>query len=194
MGSLTSRTGSSSARSARDGRFVRDCTRDQRHHDRQDASKLDQWTNSSQPIATHRRLGAVAVLLTDGSFHEPAATINRWSHPDRTGSSTPCAAGASKQIRPLAPAVHGHDSVAVLKHGVEPGQRTWATRSPWRRLDEGPGSTDYSLPTLGRHGFHRDTILNALGISQEKDFSTFPYLGVHIGAVSLADHRGPRQK
>jgi acyl-CoA:acyl-CoA alkyltransferase len=31
---------------------------------------------------------------------------------------------------------------------------------------------------------HRDTVLKALGIPPDKDFSTFPYLG-NIGTVSL---------
>ena len=73
------------------------------------------------------------------------------------------------------------DSVAVLKHGVELGQRTWATFL--RKLGWISDQIDKVICHQVGAG-HRDTILKLLGIDAEKDFSTYPYLG-NIGTVSL---------
>lgn len=73
------------------------------------------------------------------------------------------------------------DSVAVLKHGVELGVRTWGsflTRMGWA-VD----NVDKIICHQVGSG-HRDTILRALGIPPEKEYSTYPYLG-NIGTVSL---------
>jgi len=73
------------------------------------------------------------------------------------------------------------DSVAVLKHGVDLGLRTWGsflTRLGWAR-----DQVDKVICHQVGSG-HRDTILRELGIPPEKDYSTYPYLG-NIGTVSL---------
>lgn len=73
------------------------------------------------------------------------------------------------------------DSVAVLKHGVDLGVRTWAsflTRMGWA-VDQVDKIICHQVGTG-----HRDTILRALGIPPEKEFSTYAYLG-NIGTVSL---------
>ncbi|MBI1372369.1 MAG: 3-oxoacyl-ACP synthase III [Phycisphaera sp.] len=73
------------------------------------------------------------------------------------------------------------DSVAVLKHGVELGIRTWGAflkNLGWAR-DEVDKIICHQVGTG-----HRDTILRELGISPEKDFTTYQYLG-NIGTVSL---------
>jgi len=73
------------------------------------------------------------------------------------------------------------DSVAVLKHGVELGLRTWGSflkNLGWAR-DEVDKIICHQVGTG-----HRDTILRELGIPAEKDFATYPYLG-NIGTVSL---------
>jgi 3-oxoacyl-[acyl-carrier-protein] synthase-3 len=69
----------------------------------------------------------------------------------------------------------------VLKYGVELGHRTWAaflSKFGWR-----PDHLDKVICHQVGAG-HRDTVLKALGIPPEKDFSTFPFLG-NIGTVSL---------
>lgn len=73
------------------------------------------------------------------------------------------------------------DSVAVLKHGVKLGVKTWGAflnRMGWAR-DE----IDKVICHQVGAG-HQDTILRELGIARDKDFSTYQYLG-NIGTVSL---------
>ncbi|MDY3550987.1 3-oxoacyl-ACP synthase III [Gemmata sp. JC717] len=69
----------------------------------------------------------------------------------------------------------------VLKYGVELGHRTWQkflTKLSWR-----PDFLDKVICHQVGAG-HRDAVLRAIGVSPEKDFSTFEYLG-NIGTVSL---------
>jgi 3-oxoacyl-[acyl-carrier-protein] synthase-3 len=69
----------------------------------------------------------------------------------------------------------------VLKHGVELGSRTWnafQAKFAW-------GADHLDKVICHQVGSqHRDTVLKALGIPLEKDYSTFPFLG-NIGTVSL---------
>jgi len=73
------------------------------------------------------------------------------------------------------------DSVAVLRHGAELGVRTWG--SFLNRLGWARDQVDKIICHQVGQG-HRDTILRELGIPQEKDYSTYSYLG-NIGTVSL---------
>ncbi len=73
------------------------------------------------------------------------------------------------------------DSVAVLKHGVELGVRTWGAflgGMGWAR-----DQVDKVICHQVGSG-HREVILRELGIPPEKEFPTYPYLG-NIGTVSL---------
>ncbi len=73
------------------------------------------------------------------------------------------------------------DSVAVLKHGVKLGVKTWGaflSRMGWAR-----DQVDKVICHQVGEG-HRDTILRELNIALEKDFSTYEYLG-NIGTVSV---------
>lgn len=88
------------------------------------------------------------------------------------------------------------DAINVLRYGVDLGMRTWKTFV---------SKIDWAVDTVDRvichqvGASHRDTVLKALGIPAEKDFSTFPYLG-NIGTVSLpitaalAEERGFLQR
>jgi acyl-CoA:acyl-CoA alkyltransferase len=73
------------------------------------------------------------------------------------------------------------DSVAVLKHGVELGRRTW--KAFLEMMECGPERIDKVICHQVGNG-HRTNILKELAIAPEKDFSTFSYLG-NIGTVSL---------
>ncbi len=69
----------------------------------------------------------------------------------------------------------------MLKHGVDLGLRTWQAFP--RKLGWASDQIDKVIcHQVG--AIHRDTILKALGISPDKDFSTFEYLG-NMGTVSL---------
>jgi acyl-CoA:acyl-CoA alkyltransferase len=73
------------------------------------------------------------------------------------------------------------DSVAVLKHGVDLGLRTWS--SFLSKLGWGDDQVDKVIcHQVG--DAHRDTILGKLGIPKEKEFATYSYLG-NMGTVSL---------
>ena len=126
--------------------------------------------------------GAIAVLLTDGSFTaEPrrkliggvTQTAPQFHDLCRWGLETVLPQG----LRPFMTT----DAVSVLKHGVELGQRTWSAFL--RQLGWVKDQVDKVISHQVGAG-HRDTILQTLGIAAEKDFSTFPFLG-NIGTVSL---------
>lgn len=87
----------------------------------------------------------------------------------------------SEKLPAVLTQVMSTDSVAVLKHGVELGIKTWGaflSNMGWA-LDH----VDKVICHQVGSG-HRDVILRELGISPQKDFSTYQYLG-NIGTVSL---------
>ncbi len=73
------------------------------------------------------------------------------------------------------------DAGAVLKYGVELGLRTWKcfTTKFGGAMEQLDKVICHQVGTM-----HRRAILGGLGIPEEKDFSTYPYLG-NIGTVSL---------
>jgi 3-oxoacyl-[acyl-carrier-protein] synthase-3 len=130
--------------------------------------------------------GAVAVLLTDGSF----SPRRRRRLIGGVNQAAPefhqlCRWGLEPlDSSPRAPHfTHftSTDAARVLKHGVELGTRTFAVFL--RRLGWAVDEINKVICHQVGSG-HRETILKALGIAEEKDFSTFSYLG-NIGTVSL---------
>lgn len=126
--------------------------------------------------------GAAAVLLTDGSF-TPARRprllggINL-AEPQH---HTLCRWG----IKSDAPENHvpymQTDAVAVMKHGVELGKRTWDAFI--KELDLTTDRVDKVIcHQVGEA--HQKLILQTIGVAAEKDFSTFEFLG-NMGTVSL---------
>lgn len=143
--------------------------------------------------------GAVAVLVTDGSFAakrrklvaasaQAAPEHHRLCRWGLTPADVPdfIPEGASpKQI--IQGMIHAAkhfmttDSVAVLKYGVDLGLRTWSAFLA--KIKWSPDLIDKVIcHQVGAP--HRDSVLKALGISLTKDYSTFPFLG-NIGTVSL---------
>ncbi len=117
--------------------------------------------------------GAVAVLLTDGSFgghnkhkllggvYRSACEHNRLCIWNRDHMST--------------------DATAVLKYGVALGRETW--EDLLSELDLRPG--DFGKVICHQvGGAHKKSVLQALGIPESKDFSTYEYLG-NMGTVAL---------
>jgi len=73
------------------------------------------------------------------------------------------------------------DAVNVLNHGVELGRRTWEaflSEMGWK----GPDVDRVICHQVG--AAHQSAILNALGISEDKDFASYEFLG-NMGTVSL---------
>jgi 3-oxoacyl-[acyl-carrier-protein] synthase-3 len=126
--------------------------------------------------------GAAAVLLTDGSF--PTRRPHRLL--GGTAQTAPqfhelCRWGLETLLPASLRQFMTTDPVAVLKHGVALGLRTWQAfvqHLGWvkERIDK------VICHQVG--SAHRDTILKALDIPFEKEFSTFAYLG-NMGTVSL---------
>ncbi len=126
--------------------------------------------------------GAAAVLLTDGSF-TPARRprllggINL-AEPQHHSL---CRWGIdSNDPENHVPYMHT-DAVAVMKHGVELGKRTWDA------FTQELGLTTDRFDRVICHQVgeaHQKLILQTIGISQEKDFSTYEFLG-NMGTVSL---------
>lgn len=126
--------------------------------------------------------GAAAVLLTDGSF-SPTRKPKLLGGVNITEPQFHelCRWGIDSN-RP-----HQHvpymstDAVAVMKHGVELGKRTWGVFS--REL----GITAERIDKVICHQVgeaHQKLILQTLGIDPDKDFPTFEFLG-NMGTVSL---------
>jgi 3-oxoacyl-[acyl-carrier-protein] synthase III len=130
--------------------------------------------------------GAVAVLITDGSFdndgtHRVLGGAQRAApeHNDlcRWGLAD---APTLHDAQPLQQWMYT-DAASVLQHGVTLANETWQDflgQMAWE-----PDQVDRVIcHQVGTA--HRDTILGSIGIDRAKDFSTFPYLG-NVGTVSL---------
>ena len=137
--------------------------------------------------------GAVAMLLTDGSFN---------------GAKGHRLLGAVSQVAPehhrlcrwgLAPGDGGQqaqfmatDSVSVLKYGVQLGRETWQVFL--KEMDWAPAQVDRVICHQVGSG-HQEAILNSLQVPKEKDYTTYRFLG-NMGSAALpvtaaiADERG----
>lgn len=130
--------------------------------------------------------GAVAVLVTDGSFGNEGThrvlggaqraapehhKLCRWGLAD---------APTLHRTEPL-PQLMYTDAASVLQYGVTLGIETW--QDFLRQMDWKTDDVDRVIcHQVGTP--HRDAILSSIEIAPEKDFSTYPYLG-NIGTVSL---------
>jgi 3-oxoacyl-[acyl-carrier-protein] synthase-3 len=125
--------------------------------------------------------GAVAVLVTDGSFGNDKRRKllggSTQAAPQYHGLCRWGIENVLNVVRQFA----ATDSVGILKYGVDLGMRTW--RSFLGKLGWAAEMVDKIIcHQVGSS--HRDMILKALGIGPEKEFSTYEYLG-NIGTVSL---------
>lgn len=99
-------------------------------------------------------------------------------HPRSSASSSAAAAALAPAPKPTPMST---DSIALLRHGVALGAKTWAEFL--RVLGWTPDDVDRVVCHQVGAAF-RDAILSALDIPPEKDFSTYPFLG-NVGTVSL---------
>ncbi len=124
--------------------------------------------------------GAVAMVLTDGSFGEQKRRLLAGITLSAPQHYKLCRWGLEKSQGMLRQFM-STDSTSVLKFGVELGTRTWKTflkSLEWTRdrVDK------VVCHQVGSE--HQNMILKLLGIPRTKDYVTFPYLG-NIGTVSL---------
>ena len=126
--------------------------------------------------------GAVAMLLTDGSYENPLkrrllGAVSRAApehHALCRWGLEPVSGGSQTQFMAT-------DSVAVLKNGVKLGQQTWEVFL--REMRWAPGDIDRVICHQVGQG-HQEAILKALGIPKEKDYTTYRYLG-NMGTAAL---------
>jgi acyl-CoA:acyl-CoA alkyltransferase len=125
--------------------------------------------------------GAVAVLVTDGSFvRDPRRRLLGGQTQAAPQFHGLCRWGIEGMLN-AARQFMSTDSVGILKFGVELGLRTW--KAFLMRLGWASDMVDKVICHQVGAG-HRDCILKALGISRDKEYSTYEYLG-NIGTVSL---------
>ena len=134
--------------------------------------------------------GAVAVLLTSKRMAAHNHRLVGGVVKNATVHHELCTWGPDTGIPASTPLIMETDSVAVLQHGVALGVETY------RDFREKLGLAEPDKIICHQVGSaHQKTVLEALGISAEKDFTTYQYLG-NIGTVSLpltaaiADERG----
>ena len=125
--------------------------------------------------------GAVAVLLTDGSFtgarHRLLGAVSQVApehHQLCRWGLAPGDAGQQTQFMAT-------DSVSVLKHGVQLGRQTW--QAFLAEMGWTPGEVDRVICHQVGSG-HQDAILASLQLPKEKDYTTYRYLG-NMGTAAL---------
>lgn len=137
----------------------------------------------SQALATFTGgSGAVAALLTDGSFGgQPGprllggvSRVAPEHHRLCRWGITPERDGRHEQFMQT-------DSVAVLKHGVALGQQTW--QDFLRHLNWRAEQVDRVICHQVGSG-HQEAILKSLGVPKEKDYTTYRFLG-NMGTAAL---------
>ncbi len=126
--------------------------------------------------------GAAAVLLTDGSF-TPARRPKLLGGVNLAEPQhhTLCRWGIMSDDPENHVPYMQTDAVAVMKYGVELGKRTWDAFS--KELDLTTDRIDKVIcHQVGEA--HQKLILQTIGLSAEKDFSSYEFLG-NMGTVSL---------
>lgn len=126
--------------------------------------------------------GAIAVVLSDGSLSSPRKRrllggVHRTAPAFHELCTWGLKATGDKSFRPFM----STDSVSVLKHGVVLGQETFAALQS--ELNWTPEAIDKVICHQVGSG-HRDTILKTLKLSDDKEYSSYEFLG-NIGTVSL---------
>ena len=186
-------------------------------NERDGAGKQPDMAAFAEALATFTGgSGAVAMLLTDGSFagepgHRLCGAVShiapehhrlcRWgieaisspgsSTSSSSNASTSSVTGANQYAQQYAQYMVT-DSVAVLKYGVQLGQQTW--QSFMQAMAWTPAEVDRVVCHQVGSG-HQDAILKSLQIPNEKDYTTYRFLG-NMGTAALpvtaaiADERG----
>jgi 3-oxoacyl-[acyl-carrier-protein] synthase-3 len=125
--------------------------------------------------------GAVAVILTRKDLSKSGHPLLGGAFRSAAEHYRLCTWGPDTGIPATMPLVMETDSIGVLKNGVILGIETF--KAFRRNLDWDETAPDKIIcHQVG--ATHQKNILAAAGISEEKDFTTFPFLG-NIGTVSL---------
>lgn len=125
--------------------------------------------------------GSSALILTDGSFGNKDRKLLYSASCAAPEFNKLCTWGMEKVSGELERMFMLTDSSAVLKNGVELAKLTWKTflkNSGWN-IEDIDGTICHQVGLA-----HRIAVLKALGLSVDRDFVTYPYLG-NMGTVSL---------
>lgn len=125
--------------------------------------------------------GAVAVLVTDGSFGLRQRRILGGTSFAAPQFHEICKWGFEHVRDGMYKMIMKTDSVSVLKNGVNLAEKTWnrfLAGLKWKPEDIGR-TICHQVGSA-----HRDTVLKTLGVSRDRDFITYPFLG-NMGTVSL---------
>ncbi|MEK7721157.1 MAG: 3-oxoacyl-ACP synthase III [Elusimicrobiota bacterium] len=118
--------------------------------------------------------GAAAVILTDGSFgsgHKKHRLLGG-AYRSACEHHSLCVWHGGKMST---------DAASVLKHGVALGQQTWTALLAELNMQ----AEEFGKVICHQVGeAHKKTVLAALGIPENKDFSTYEYLG-NMGTAAL---------
>lgn len=125
--------------------------------------------------------GAVAYLLTNGSYRPGRPKLVGGAVKAAPQHNKICRWGLDKEVPARAPQIMETDAIAILKYGVQLGKMTWESflqELSWRRED--------IRQVIGHQvgSNHRQSILNAIQMPADSDFSSFEYLG-NMGTVSV---------
>ena len=125
--------------------------------------------------------GAIAVLLTDGSFGSQRRKLLGGSATAAPEFCQLCRWGISRESDDRFRQTMSTNSVAVLENGVELGKKNWQ-----KFLKQvGWNTSDVDRTICHQVGSsHRKTILQSISMPLEKDFVSYSFLG-NIGTVSL---------
>lgn len=125
--------------------------------------------------------GAVGVVLSDGSYGPGRPQLAGALAMGAPEHHRMCRWGADTHVPPRAPQIMETNAIGLLRHGSELVSRVG--KAFFGEMQWAAGEID-RLISHQVAAANRDAILQALGITIDKDFSTFPYLG-NMGTVSL---------
>lgn len=125
--------------------------------------------------------GAVGIVLTDGSYEEDKPRLVGGVTMGAPEHYEMCRWGADKRIPARAPQMMETNAIGMLKHGGELIRKVgdaFFKELNWTR-DQLDKIISHQVAAA-----NRDAIIGNLGLTLDKDFSTFPFLG-NMGTVSL---------
>jgi len=125
--------------------------------------------------------GAVAVLLTDASLSHTGHRLLGGVVRSAAVHHELCRWGPDTGIPASGLHIMQTDSIGVLQHGVTLGMETYAA---FKKELSWPEDKPDKVICHQVGVTHQKNILSSIGIPEEKDFTTFKYLG-NIGTVSL---------
>lgn len=158
------------------------------------ASGLSGMAHFTEALATFTGgSGAVAMLLTDGSFagngepkgHRLCGAVSQVAPEHhrlcRWGVAPVSGAGGTPHFAHHYAQYMATDSVAVLRHGVLLGQQTW--QAFLAAMQWTPAEVDRVIcHQVGNS--HQEAILKSINLSKDRDYTTYAYLG-NMGTAAL---------